>query len=138
MDDSQAASLEQIRALVAANSVVRFAGQGRQEVYQWVERTLVRHQYASLRKPDKGVMRLYLAQMTGLSRAQVTRLITEYQRTGRVRAVPYQRTRFASIYTAGDVDLLAYVDRAHGNLSGPATRRIERHHGVVGDRIRKL
>jgi len=28
------------------------------------------------------------------------------------------------MYTAADVDLLAYVDRAHGNLSGPATRRI--------------
>jgi transposase InsO family protein len=124
MDDSHATSLEQIRALVAANSVVQFAGQRRQEVYEWVERTLVRHQYAGLRKPDKGVLRLYLAQMTGLSRAQVTRLITGYQQTGRVIAVPYQRTRFPSVYTSADVDLLAYVDRAHGNLSGPATRRI--------------
>src|SRR5205807_10596432 len=42
MDDSHAMSLEQIRALVAANSVMRFAGQRRQEVYEWVERTLVR------------------------------------------------------------------------------------------------
>ena len=124
MDDSQATSLEQIRALVAANRAVRFAGQRRPEVYEWVERTLVRHQYAGLRKPDKGVLRRYLAQMTGLSRAQVTRLITVYQETGRVIAAPYQRTRFARTYTAADVDLLAYVDRAHGNLSGPATRRI--------------
>jgi len=124
MDDSHATSLEQIRALVAANSVVRFTGQRRQEVYEWVEKTLVRHQYNTLRKLDKGVVRLYLVQMTGLGRAQVTRLITGYQQTGRVIATPYQRTRFPSIYTAGDVDLLAYVDRAHGNLSGPATRRI--------------
>lgn len=124
MDDSQAASLEQIRTLVAANGVVRFAGQRREEVYDWVEQTLVRHQYGSLRKPDKGVVRLYLAQMTGLSRAQVTRLITGYQRTGQVIATSYERSRFPTIYTAADVGLLAYVDRAHGNLSGPATRRI--------------
>jgi len=52
MDDSQATSLEQIRAFVTANSAVRFAGQRRQEVYDWVERTLVRHQYAGLRRPD--------------------------------------------------------------------------------------
>jgi hypothetical protein len=65
MDDSHATTLEQIRGLVAANRAVRFAGQGRQEVYQWVEKTLVRHQYAGLRKSDKGVLRLYLAQMTG-------------------------------------------------------------------------
>jgi transposase InsO family protein len=124
MDDSQASSLEQIRALVAANRVVRFGGQRRQEVYEWVERTLVRHEYAGLDRPDKGVVRLYLGQMTGLSRAQVTRLITAYQQTGRVVAAAYQRSRFPSIYTAADVRLLAYVDRAHGNLSGPATRHI--------------
>jgi hypothetical protein len=62
IDDSQATSLEQIRVLAAANSSVRFAGQRRQEVYEWVERTLVRHQYASLRRPDKSALRLYLVQ----------------------------------------------------------------------------
>jgi len=133
MDDSQATSLEQIRAMVAAHSGVRFAGQRREEVYGWVERTLVRHQYAGLPRPDKGVVRLYLAQMTGLSRAQVTRLISGYQQMGRVMAVPYQRTRFPKTYTAADVTLLAYVDRAHGNLSGPATQRIlEREYHEYG------
>ena len=133
MDDSRATSLEQIRALVAANGVVRISGQRRDEVYGWMERTLVRHEYAGLPRPDKGVVRLYLAQMTGLSRAQVTRLITGYQQTGRVTAVSYQRTRFSTIYTASDVELLAYVDRAHGNLSGPATRRIlEREYSEYG------
>lgn len=133
MDDSQTAGLEQIRALVAANGVVRFAGQRREEVYGWVERTLIRYQYAGLRKPDKGVIRLYIEQMMGLSRAQVTRLIGGYQRSGRVIAAPYQRRRFPAIYTAADVALLAYVDRAHGNLSGPATRRIvEREYGEYG------
>jgi hypothetical protein len=53
MDDSQTTILEQIRALVAANSRLRFTGQRRQEVYEWVERTLVPHQYAGLRRPDK-------------------------------------------------------------------------------------
>jgi len=133
MDDSQATDMEQIRALVAANQMVRFAGQRRQEVYAWVERTLVRHQYAGLQRPDKGVLRVYLSQMTGLRRAQVTRLITGYQQTGHVIAAPYQRRRFPTIYTAADVNLLAYVDRAHGNLSGPATQRIlEREHNEYG------
>src|SRR6266480_169515 len=133
MDDSQTTSLEQIRALVDANSAMRFAGQRREEIYAWVEKTLVRHEYACLRKPDKGVLRLYIAQMTGLSRAQVTRLIGAYQQTGRVKAVVYQRTKFATRYTAADVTLLAYVDKAHGNLSGPATCRIlEREHSDYG------
>src|SRR5882757_7230436 len=124
MDDSEAGSLEQIRVFLAGSGEVRFAGQRRDEVYGWVEQTLVRHQYAGLDRSGKGVVRTYIARMTGLSRGQVTRLITGYRKTGRVKATIYQRTRFASRYTAADVGLLAYVDKAHGNLSGPATRRI--------------
>jgi len=54
MDDSEAISLEQIRAFLAGSSEVRFVGQRREEVYGWVERTLVRHQYASLDRSGKG------------------------------------------------------------------------------------
>ena len=36
----------------------------------------------------------------------------------------YQRTKFATRYTKSDVELLAYVDKSHGNLSGPTTKRI--------------
>ena len=114
MDDTEATSLEQIRAFLAGSEEVRFAGQRREEIYGWVERTLVRFQYASLDKPGKGLVRRYLSQMTGLSRAQVTRLIALQRRTGRVKAAVYERVRFATRYTAADVNLLAYVDKAHG------------------------
>jgi len=124
MDDTEAVSLEQIRAFLAGSGEVRFAGVRRDEVYGWVERTLVRHGYAGLGRADKGVVRQYLARMTGRSRAQVTRLIRGHRKTGKVTAAAYQRTKFATRYTAGDVGLLAYVDQAHGNLSGPATKRI--------------
>ncbi|MEZ5352887.1 MAG: hypothetical protein R2762_09645 [Bryobacteraceae bacterium] len=69
------------------------------------------------------MLRRYVAKMTGLSRAQVTRLITAYKTTGRVGAPEYKRHRFATCDTSNDVTLLAYVDKAHGNLSGPATAR---------------
>src|ERR1700753_2034466 len=106
MDDTDATSLEQIRAFLAGSGKVRFAGQGREEVYGWVEKTLVRFEYANLNKPGKGLVRRYLARMTGLSRAQVTRLIGLQRRTGRVKAGVYARTKFATRYTAVDVDLL--------------------------------
>lgn len=133
MDDSEASSLEQIQAFLAGSDGVRFAGQGRGEVYGWVEQTLVRHQYAGLDRRGKGLVHRYVERMTGLSRAQVTRLIAGYSRTGRVQAAVYQRTRFPIRYTAADVNLLAYVDKAHGNLSGPATRCIlEREYSEYG------
>jgi transposase InsO family protein len=124
MDDTKWLSLEQIRAFLAGAQPVEFAAQGRAEIYGWVERVLVHYEYARQGKADKGLLRRYAGKMTGLSRAQVTRLIKSYLETGRVKAAEYQRHQFAARYTKADVDLLAYVDKAHGNLSGPATRRI--------------
>ncbi|MGH9592457.1 MAG: integrase [Bryobacteraceae bacterium] len=124
MDDTETTGLEQMAAFLAGSSEVRFTGQHRTEVYLWVERTLVRHEYLSQKRAEKGIVRQYLERMTGLSRAQVARLIGLYRRTGRVKAAQYRRARFATRYTDADVNLLAYVDKAHGNLSGPATRRI--------------
>jgi transposase InsO family protein len=133
MDDSEAENLEQIREFLAGSGKVRFTGLRRAEVYSWVERTLVRHEYARLGRANQGLVRQYMARMTALSRAQVTRLIAGHRRTGRVKAAEYQRTKFAARYTSTDVGLLAYVDKAHGNLSGPATRRIlEREYADYG------
>jgi hypothetical protein len=133
MDDSEATSLEQIRAFLAGSADVRFSGRNRAEVYQWTERTLVRLEYTSLKRDGKGLVRRYIARMTGLSRAQITRLISGYVKSGQVKAARSQRRKFPSRYTKADVDLLAYVDKSHGNLSGPATKRIlEREYSEYG------
>jgi transposase InsO family protein len=133
MDDTKWMSLEQIQAFLVGAEPVEFTAQGRAEVYRWVERMLVHYEYACQGKADKGLLRCYAGKMTGLSRAQVTRLIASYTATGRVKAAEYKRHRFAARYTKSDVTLLAYVDKAHGNLSGPATRRIlEREYKVHG------
>jgi hypothetical protein len=47
--------------------------------------------------------------------------------------LPYQRTKFATDYTAADLVLLVYVDKAEGSLSGPGTCRIlQREHTEYG------
>jgi hypothetical protein len=133
MDDSEKMSLNQMQAFLEGSTEVRFAGQSRAEVYGWVESTLVGHAYAGLGRRGKGLVRRYLAKMTGLSRAQIARFITCYRKTGKVVAAPYQRHQFAKRYTEADIVLLVYVDKAHGNLSGPATRRIlEREYSEYG------
>lgn len=134
MDDSEAQSLAQVRAILeGCKGSIRFAGQHRKEVYGFIERTLVRLVYMELARPDKGVVRSYMERMTGLSRAQITRLIGCYISTGRVTAVVYQRMKFRVIYTTVDVQLLAWVDKAHSNLSGHAVQRIlEREFLIFG------
>ncbi len=74
----------------------------------------------------KGMLRRYIGKMTGLSRAQVTRLIGRYQEGGAVRERNYRRNRFSNRYTAADIELLAAVDEAHEMMSGPATHKKHR------------
>jgi hypothetical protein len=69
-------------------------------------------------------VRRYIAKMTGLSRAQATRLLGMYLRGEKVQPKPYRRSRFAEHYTRADAELLATVDEAHETISGPATRKI--------------
>ena len=50
-----------------------------------------------------------------------------------MKAAAVSATKFADRYTKADVELLAYVDKCHGNLSGPATKRIlEREYSEYG------
>jgi len=136
MDDSGKMSLDALRAFLAAAEPVHFAGQKREEIYSWVERTLREQDYVRLGRSDKGLVRQYVGKMTGLSRAQVTRLVRSYREKGKVQAQLYQRRRFAARYTAADIELLAYVDRMHSGLSGPATRRIlEREYSEYGQAV---
>lgn len=124
MEEDRPLSLEQIRALLKASEEIRFGGQNRKEIYEWIRRTLVAQQYHVLKKAEKGLLRSFLGKMTGLSRAQVTRLISKYLATGSVEEKRYRRHRFPGLYTRADIVLLAEVDEAHETLSGPATRKI--------------
>jgi transposase InsO family protein len=124
MEDGEKLSLEQIRGLLEASEEVHFRAKDRQELYGWVNRTLVQHDYGGLKREGKGLVRRYLGKMSGLSRAQVARLIRCYRQGGEVKPRAYRRHRFPNRYTRADIELLAAVDEAHETLSGPATQKI--------------
>ena len=137
---SEKLSLLEIEAFLAASDGVRFEGGSRTGLYNWVEKLLCGHTYALAGRRDKGLLRAYIERMTGLSRAQTTRLIGSYLRTGQVRARPSGGHRFLCRYTTADIALLATVDQAHQTLSGPATRHIlrrefELYHRVEFERL---
>ncbi len=118
---------------VEASEEIRFESKSRQQVYGWVERVLIQQEYAQRGKAVRGQVRRYIEKMTGMSRAQATRLIGRYTASGQVRPTVYRRRCFPQRYTRADIELLASVDEAHETLSGPATRRIlEREHQLYG------
>ena len=94
MDDAEKLSLEAIGRFVEASEEIRFEAEDRQQVYGWVEQVLVGQEYEQLGKAARGLVRRYIEKMTGLSRAQVTRLIALLHGQGRVQATVYRRRRF--------------------------------------------
>ena len=133
MHEAEKLSLEAIGRFVEASEEIRFESADRSQVYGWVERLLVGQEYGTQGKAARGLVRRYIEKMTGLSRAQVTRLIGRYTAQGRVQPTIYRRNCFPQLYARADIELLASVDEAHETLSGPATRRIlEREVQVYG------
>lgn len=122
--ETEKLSLQQIEQFLLAAKEVRFEASQREEIYGWVERLLCQQEYVGQGRRARGLLRRYLGKMTGLSRAQLTRLVGRYLATGRVRIKTSHRHRFPTRYTRADIELLAQVDEAHETLSGPATRRI--------------
>ena len=140
MENLDRLSLAELKEWLQQHRRVRCQAGEKADVYGFMERVLKAHQYRRLNKSDKGVVRRFLSKVTGLSRAQVTRLIQRWVETFRVERKAPQRPRFARRYTRQDVALLAEVDAAHEDLSGPAVAcLLRRQWEVFGDaRFRRL
>ena len=133
MNDKSLQTVEQVGGFLEGSEAVEFRGLTAKEKYCWIEEVLTRLGYHRLRRSEKGVIRRYIGKVTGYSRSQVSRLIREYQQTGRLKKRQYRRHRFPTKYTPSEVGLLARTDELHGWLSGPATRRVmKREYEVYG------
>lgn len=134
MEEAKLQTLVQIKAFLDGTSEVafRFPKEGRNP---FIERVLKRFGYAPHGRADKGVLLRYIERMTGLSRQQVTRLVRQYRKDGKLSKQPCAPKRgFTYRYTAADVALLAEIDVLHSTLSGPATKKLmERALLIFGD-----
>jgi transposase InsO family protein len=117
-------SLDQIRAFLAASEEVVFKSRDRVQVYGFVGQVLQQQSYCTLKRRSRGLVRRYLQKLTGLSRAQITRLIAVYMEGKPLQPKVYQRRCFPHRYSREDIALLATVDEAHETMSGPATQKI--------------
>ena len=128
-------TLAQIRAFVEGNEP-RFVYLDRSPCGLWLDgRHAPAFPLCAGNRADRGTLRQYLTKVTGFSRAQVTRCITQFVACGNIQdrrhapAMPFKRH-----YTTEDIRLLAQVDALHGTLSGSITRKLcERAFKVHGE-----
>jgi len=134
MENLERLTLAEMEEFVDNNRHVDCAAVGPEAGYTFIERVLKAQRYRRLSKGQKGVVRRFLTKITGFSRAQLTRWIHRWMDTRRIVRKPAQRPRFRTRYTAADIRLLADVDAAHEDLSGPAVRHLlQREFEVYGN-----
>jgi hypothetical protein len=120
MNESQIKTINDIeRFLLGATNTSMSLEGDKQDVYNWIERTLVRFRYLWLVKKDKGLVLRYVEHLTGYTRQHLGKLVMQYRKTGHIR---HQRRRvsqgFATKYTREDIQRLAALDQVVDDVSG--------------------
>ncbi len=139
MNETELRTIEQIEHFLSASASIEFLAVGDDsERYEHISLVLKRFDYPGRSKRDRGVLRRYLQHTSGYSRAQVTRLVSRWQRN-RLAEIPLAKryrapvVAFARKYTAADIALLVEMDKAHEDVCGPAVvhllRRAFREYG---------
>ena len=131
MKNLERLTLAEMKEFVDTNRHVGWSVAEQESVYGLMERVLRGQQYRRLSKGQKGMVRSFLAKVTAVSRAQMTRLIRRWITTRRIERKALRRPNFPRRYTAADIATLAEVDAAHEDLSGPAVRHLCRRGWTV-------
>src|SRR3989344_2210226 len=127
MSDSPVSTIAQVRSFLQLDEGFKFEVSDKRSMYQWVESALIKFRYHSLKKKKERVlMRRYIRKVSGLSKAQLTRLIARHRTMGKI--IPYcpacKRNGFRKKYFPCDIARLIETDCAHDHLSGEATKQI--------------
>ena len=131
MNDSQLQTIADVKKFLTSTGNLTFKGKRRLEIYEWIEDTLIKFQYITLKKKHKGIIRKYIKKMTGYSRSQLNRLILQYKKEGKIKEAQYNRHKFTEVYTEKDIAILANTDELHDFPNGAAIKKILQRMYVV-------
>ena len=106
----------------------------KKERYDWIRHELIRFNYLQRGKIDKGIVIRYLMKVSGYSRQQVTRLITQYRKTGYIKHHHANVPAFQRRYSKEDIRLLAKMDQRYDGPCGHTLKKLcERAYTVFNE-----
>jgi hypothetical protein len=134
MYDSPITTIEQIKTFLQLDNGFQFAIAAKREKYQWIEEALRKFRYHRLKtKKERSAVCKYIRKTTGISKAQLKRLIRKHKKCGKLTPnyTHLGKHKFKTKYGPTDIALLINTDYAHGHLNGTATQEIlKREYGV--------
>jgi len=118
-------TIEDLENFIQGNQTVVFTVLGdKHQRYQFIQKTLIKFRYITLKKANKGIVNRYLRMVTGYSRQQLTRLIKQYKDVGRIKWQPCRSNGFSTIYDKKDITLLVEMDTRHEDICGHAIKKL--------------
>jgi hypothetical protein len=134
MTNTRSLSVAEIEEFLNASNFNNFSATNKTEAYHWIEKVILETKYWHLKRKNRGIIRTYLAKMTGYSFSQIDRLIVNWKIYGHVKKKEYKRVKFAKVYQKNDISLAAETTRSFGYLSGPAMiKAFKREYKIFGD-----
>ena len=118
-------SIDQLTDFLSGTQAVVFSViSDKDACYRWIQGELVKFRYRQLSRHGKGVVIRYLMKISGYSRQQLTRLIAQYRKNGRLQRRQRTVSGFKQKYTQQDIRLLAAMDERHDTPCGPAVKKL--------------
>ena len=118
-------SIDQLTDFLSGTQAVVFSViSDKDACYRWIQGELVKFRYRQLSHHGKGVVIRYLMKISGYSRQQLTRLIAQYRKNGRLQRRQRTVSGFKQKYTQQDIRLLAAMDERHDTPCGPAVKKL--------------
>lgn len=125
MNEKDLTSIDDLLKFLEGSRPVAFSICGnKHEYYKWIQDILIKFQYSTLKKQEKGVVIRYLMKISGYSRQQLTRLIKKYRETGIIKAQQRTVRGFKRRYANEDIRLLTGMDARHDTPSGHAIKKL--------------
>ena len=105
-------TIGQLSAFLAGTQAVAFSlATDKDTTYRWIQKNLILFQYWELGKANKGIV-------SGYSRAQVVRLLTQVRKTGKLARRQRTTKGFAQKFCLEDIRLLAAMNERHDTPNG--------------------
>ena len=125
MNIDKLTTTKSLEDFLQGNQAIAFSVLGdKSERYQFIQKILIKFQYMACLKSDKGIVIRFLVKVTGYSRQQVTRLIAQYKKTGRIKWEPCRNQGFSRKYTEKDIRLFEKTDEQHDTPCGQAVKKL--------------
>ena len=112
MNDDHLVSVAQLKEFAKLSNSAKFnCNSSKVETYEWVDKTLGKFKYRSLKKKEKSIVKKYIVKMTGYSDGSVDKLIARKKKFGKIFVKERTQNTFTKFYEGKDVELLAEVSK---------------------------